>query len=705
MRRGPVAQAALLVGVALCASWQAATKEVHTKQLGPVEIRGDSLDFEIRIDGKVVARDTMSTFVSIVRAYPDEINPRWLVISHNPGAMICEPSHSVIDLTRTPPTISEEFAKCTGAAALEAADQIVFANRAGDIWAYDANGLVAVPRLPPDEHIRRGVDAYKAGSYSVAMRHLWSFTNGTNPEAAHYMGLMRHLGKGVPQDYKEAMSYYRQAAELEYPQAYFRIGVLHANGRGVPKDMAEANRWYRKAADRGDGLGMFNLGLNLMTGSGAAKDLKAALTWFVLAEPRMVDAKDREGARKNIAFLEGKLTAEDVAEARSKTLAWTPAETKGFDTAADLRAWVGKHPFDRVKGLPMLKVPALDVRLRTLLGDEAVDEIGRMGISGKVSESKDWLLVDGCMPHSCDTDRFALAINTHSYDVLVCRVQWDSERKGQAAVWAGTNRPKYERALTRDTDDCTVNRGPYTIMAVLDAAKPRPTPSDTPRPQVAAVTPPSPPRPTERSSSGSGFPVNGKGEILTNHHVIEGCRTLKARRGERIVDAELVATDEKNDLAVVRAAVPSAQSLKFRDGKGIRPADGVVAVGYPYAGLLATTPQVTTGSVTSLAGIADDTRFLQITAPIQPGNSGGPLLDLSGNTVGVVVSTLSALAVVKATGSIPQNVNFAIKSSVAREFLDSKGIEYEAAGSMAKLDPADVGETGSKAAVMVECYK
>ncbi|MCW2236838.1 trypsin-like peptidase domain-containing protein [Azospirillum canadense] len=684
-------------------SWQAAAKEVHTRKIGPVEIRGDNLDFEILLNGRVAVRDTMSTSVNVVAAFPDESNPRWLVVSHNSGAMICEPSHSVVDLTKEPPTISAQFGNCRITSLLEGTDQLVFALGEGAVWAFDAKGLVEVPKLPLDEHVRIGVEAYKAGNYSVALRHLWPFTDETNPEAAYFTGLMRHLGKGIVQDYKAAMLHYKQAAEHEYPQAFFRIGVLYANGRGVPKDMAEANRWYRKAADRGDGLGMFNLGLNLMTGSGVPKDLKASLMWFVLAEPRMTDPKDREGAKKNIAFLEGKLTAEEIADARSKAAAWAPAEAKGLETAADLRAWVGKHPFDHVKGLPMLKVPALDARLRTLLGDETVDEIGKMQVSGKVSESKDWLLLDGCMPHSCGTDRFALAVNTRSYDVLVCAVQWQPERKGQGVVWAGTNRPKVERALVRDTDDCTVGRGPYTLMAVLDAAKPRAPLPDPLRPQVAAV--PLPPKPSGRESSGSGFPVNGKGDILTNHHVVDGCRSFKARRGERVVDAELVATDEKNDLAVVRAAVPGVQPLKFRDGKGIRPADGVVAVGYPYAGLLATTPQVTTGSVTALAGIADDTRFLQITAPIQPGNSGGPLLDLSGNTVGVVVSTLSALAVVKATGSIPQNVNFAVKSSVAREFLDSKGIDYLTAASTAKLDPADVGEIGSKAAVMVECHK
>lgn len=145
--------------------------------------------------------------------------------------------------------------------------------------------------------------------------------------------------------------------------------------------------------------------------------------------------------------------------------------------------------------------------------------------------------------------------------------------------------------------------------------------------------------------------------------------------------------------------------MRFRDGRGIRPADAVVALGFPYAGLLATSPQVTTGTVSALAGLNDDSRFLQLTAPVQPGNSGGPLVDLSGNVVGIVSARINDVAIAEATGSLPQNINFAIKSTTIREFLDAHRIEYLVAPSDTKLDPADVGEKAMKSTVMVECYK
>ena len=116
---------------------------------------------------------------------------------------------------------------------------------------------------------------------------------------------------------------------------------------------------------------------------------------------------------------------------------------------------------------------------------------------------------------------------------------------------------------------------------------------------------------------------------------------------------------------------------RLRAGRSRRPGDGVVVVGFPLHGLLASEASVTTGAGSALAGLGDDTRCLQITAPVQPGNSGGPLLDQAGHVVGLVVSKLNAMYIAKATGDIPQNINFSIKRTVAMSFLDSQSVEYE----------------------------
>src|SRR5258708_3726701 len=137
--------------------------------------------------------------------------------------------------------------------------------------------------------------------------------------------------------------------------------------------------------------------------------------------------------------------------------------------------------------------------------------------------------------------------------------------------------------------------------------------------------------------SGSGFVVGKHGEVLTNAHVVDRCDTIDVELAPRSrQSATVVAVDRKNDLAVVRLGTAPKEIATFREGKGIRSGDSVVALGYPLRDLLAAGANLSVGTVSALAGLRDDSRYLQISAPVQPGNSGGPLLDSSGNIVGVV---------------------------------------------------------------------
>ena len=105
--------------------------------------------------------------------------------------------------------------------------------------------------------------------------------------------------------------------------------------------------------------------------------------------------------------------------------------------------------------------------------------------------------------------------------------------------------------------------------------------------------------------------------------------------------------------------------------------ESVEAFGYPLADILSTSGNFSLGNISALSGLGDDSRYLQISAPVQPGNSGGPLLDQRGNLVGVVSSKLNALNVMlQKEGDIPQNVNFAIKASVAATFLQSNNVKF-----------------------------
>ena len=209
------------------------------------------------------------------------------------------------------------------------------------------------------------------------------------------------------------------------------------------------------------------------------------------------------------------------------------------------------------------------------------------------------------------------------------------------------------------------------------------------------------------TSIGSGVIINAKGEILTNAHVVEACRTITVKLASGNSETSAVfARDERNDLAVVRLTGtnnPPTSIAMFREGLPVRAGDAIVALGYPLSGVLATEANISVGNVSALAGVADDSRYLQISAPVQPGNSGGPLLDASGRLVGIVTAKLNALRVARFTGDIPENVNFALKAEVARTFLDSKGIKYQMAQSDKQMSPADVGDIARPFTVQIEC--
>jgi hypothetical protein len=212
--------------------------------------------------------------------------------------------------------------------------------------------------------------------------------------------------------------------------------------------------------------------------------------------------------------------------------------------------------------------------------------------------------------------------------------------------------------------------------------------------------------PAAADAVGSGIVIGTHGEILTNAHVVERCAKISVHLSPGISEAAaLVARDQGNDLAVIRINSSPPAIAAFREGRPIRPGDAVVALGYPLSGLLASSVNLSVGNVSALAGLSDDQRFFQISAPVQPGSSGGPLLDASGHLVGIVTAKLNAAQVARMTGDIPQNVNFAIKAEVVRAFLDSKGISYRAAKSDQEMAAADIGDMARPFTAHIRCHR
>jgi uncharacterized protein len=207
------------------------------------------------------------------------------------------------------------------------------------------------------------------------------------------------------------------------------------------------------------------------------------------------------------------------------------------------------------------------------------------------------------------------------------------------------------------------------------------------------------------SSGGSGFIVNQTGVVLTNNHVVDGCRELRVVSNEKPVEATLVAADPADDLAILRLPEPVATSAPLRGDIPVKPGEAVVVVGFPLQGLLSSQASVTAGIVSRLAGPHDDAHQLQITAPVQPGNSGSPLLDVSGAVAGIVVAKLNGSRIIKRTGTIPENVNFAVNAKYARALLDRSGVSYQTASADETLSTTAIAERALKFTVIVQCFK
>ncbi|MGH8338116.1 MAG: S1C family serine protease [Gammaproteobacteria bacterium] len=205
-------------------------------------------------------------------------------------------------------------------------------------------------------------------------------------------------------------------------------------------------------------------------------------------------------------------------------------------------------------------------------------------------------------------------------------------------------------------------------------------------------------------STGTGFFVSTRGHILTNAHVAAECRSLTvALPGSFPQPARLLATDKANDLALLVS--PITPTVVPVLSPNLRTGDDVAVFGFPLSDTLSKTGNYTTGLITSTAGFHDDSGQMQISAPVQPGNSGGPVMDIGGNVIGVVVAKLNALEMAALKKDIPQNVNFAIKASVALNFLDANGVPRQPSTALSNqvLTNPDLADRAKAFTLFITC--
>lgn len=211
----------------------------------------------------------------------------------------------------------------------------------------------------------------------------------------------------------------------------------------------------------------------------------------------------------------------------------------------------------------------------------------------------------------------------------------------------------------------------------------------------------------ELSATGSGFFINNNGYIVTNQHTVGDCLAVSANYNGVQTDVFVIASDKDIDIAVLKTNIKPKKFATFLDSKyEPRLGEETITVGFPLHGILSNEPTLTAGNISALAGLEGNESFLQISTPVQPGNSGGPLINGNGLIHGVVQSKLDVISLAAFTGDIAQNINFAIKSGAVIDFLKKNGVKFSAKSPSrtTKKSIPDIADEATKYTLQLMCH-
>jgi hypothetical protein len=436
------------------------------------------------------------------------------------------------------------------------------------------------------------------------------------------------------------------------------LGTLYADGRGVPRDPAAALHWFQLAAAQGNHTAEYNLGLAYELGEGVPKNIAEAENWY---------AKAAEAGVPYAQWRLGTIAVTEHNDWKTGLKLLRPAAAQGITQAQ------GELGFAYEQGEAVKKNPKLAAK---------------------------WYLVAADHGDSFAQSRIA-SLYEHGNGV-------DQDYKEAYFWYAVAVRDPHNPSAKQDAESLKRVASKLSAADVADAAQ---IAKDW-KPEEEAVGSKKSSRRSASSHSGgpklygtgTGFYVAHDGALITNNHVVAECSAMRISDGRDGLPVKVIAVDPQRDLALLQGPKPADAVAVFRADKS-KLGENVVVVGFPLSGLLSSQPIVTSGIVSALAGIRDDQHELQISAPVQPGNSGGPLFDSTGRIAGVVVATLDSVRLARTIGVVPENVNFAIKGDEARQFLGAHGVTVATADNGKELSTAAIAEQAVKMTVRLECWK
>ena len=495
-----------------------------------------------------------------------------------------------------------------------------------------------------------------AQDYAKAVYWLRKAAEQGYDEAQHNLGVCYYNGEGVAKDYTESAKWFRKAAEQTYAPAQNNLGVCYARGEGLAKDAAKAVEWWRKSAVHGYAASQYNLGVCYADGEGVAMDAGEAVKWFRKAgDQGYAKAQHRLG----FCYHDGLGVAKDYFESAK----WYRKAAEHGDAVAQYNLGVY---YDN--GAVPAKDHAEAVKWYRKAAEQgyapAQHNVGSCYYNGDCvakdsAEAAKWwrkAADQGEAKDQCLLGLFHFKGDGVAKD-YVQAYKWLILSAAQGNADASKARGILENSqMTREQ----ISEG----QRLAREFKPRQDPGpglNVSGPDIAAMRP---------EVSGTGFLISEDGYLVTNEYLVKDAGQVRLVTQLGLIAARVVKVDAANDLAILKAE-GNFHALPVASSRGVKLGAMAATVGFPNIGLQGFAPKLAKGEIASLAGALDDPRHFQISAPIQPGNSGGALVDARGNVIGVVVAKLSQEAALATSGQLAENVNYAVKSSFLLSFLES----------------------------------
>ena len=541
------------------------------------------------------------------------------------------------------------------------------------------------PRIRPISlmrHVRLGFLAALIAGISVV-----GCGDGTPPDTTKRA---QQWKKSTPEDlFAETL----KKAEAGDPEAQYKTYEAYYEGKGVPKDIATAIKWLKTSADNGDALSEYKLGNAYLSGEAGGQ-------------------KNYSEAKKYLArsFKQGELRA-------GLQLEWMQIYQLGVKTNNKKIIEYSIDLADKEDSTAQYYVGYAYLGLKDYksafkyLSKSAeqgnLDAIGILSIlystgdGTSKNEAKAFELLRYC------------ASQGHSGCQLLLGEQYQAGRLVAmdyvlAYSWYNLSAPQRPEAeKKRHILDLIMGSTDIAEAQRLSAKWKKGELIVREQLQEHGSTPqPSRPSGLTKQSSGTGFFVSRQGHLMTNDHVVRGCSEIRIQGKNEALS--VLRVDPTNDLALLQVVSGNtATSAPITSNPStLRQGEDIVVFGFPLHTLLSSGGNLTPGVVSALTGISNNTNSLQITAPIQPGSSGSPVLNRDGEVIGIVSSKLSDTKMVRATGSIGQNVNFATNGQTIKTFLDVNKVKYSTSSfSFGKKSTADLADEAKKWTTVVECWK